>query len=207
MENGRGWFTNRGRTGLVLWYCFISLENCRIILWFFLLNLNFTQAWELFEPGIYTCHEKDGKLVRRTITLLAGRARGGVVPVQEHAWGDRFKNSRLLWECRGGLRHHWSTPAPAIKAPASWGPAPSPQPYGEFQEVTLPCGQLGNPALLNPAVIFLTCPQSLNYCCSKHTITLLPQSWTENTCWGYVVPPSWLGITPTVCFLAIFPPE
>lgn len=111
---------------------------------------------------------------------------------------------------RGGLRHHQSTPAPAIEAAASQGLALLPRPHGEFQEGTLPRGQKGSPALLNPAVVFLTCPQSLNCCCSKHTTTLFPRKLDRKHLLGSGgSPPSWFGITPTVRFLAFlfFLPE
>ena len=153
-EGGGLQSSNKGRMGLVLQYCFLWLKNYRLVFCFFLLNLSFTQAWGLFESRIYTYCATDGKFVHRMVTLLGWEGKVRCYPVQEHTGGDRFKTSRLFRGHGGGLRHRWSTPAPAIKAAGSRGLAPAPQPRGEFQEWTLPCGQPGSPALLNPAVYF-----------------------------------------------------
>lgn len=69
-------------------------------------------------------------------------------------------------------------------------------------------GQLCSPALLNLVVVFLTCPQSLNYCCSKHTTTLLPRKLDRKHLLGSgSSPPYWFEITPTVRFLDFFSPR
>lgn len=54
MENGAGGglqSSNKGRTGLVLRYCFVSLENYRLIFCFFLSNLSLLKPGSCFNPG------------------------------------------------------------------------------------------------------------------------------------------------------------
>lgn len=62
--------------------------------------------------------------------------------------------------------------------------------------------------LLNSEVVFLTCPESLNYSCSKHTTTLPPWKLDRKHLLGLgSSPPSWFEITPTVQFLAFILPQ
>lgn len=114
-----------------------------------------------------------------------------------------LKDSGLFQECRGGLRHHWNNQSLPPKQTSVKGWQPCHGPMGSLGGGTLSHAQ----CLLNPVVVFLTCPESLNYCCSKHTTTLLPSKLDKKHLLGLgSSPPSWLGITPTIRFLAfIFP--